>query len=501
MSKKIKSTTNNTQQAFWVALASLVTFSFGILSAAVLSRYLSKIDYGTYKQVLFIYSTLLVVFTLGLPKAYSFFLPRVELSQAKNAIKKITNIFFVLGGIFSILLYLSAGSIADLLRNDQLELAIKIFSPVPFFMLPTMGIEGIFSCYRKTHLSTIYTLCTRVFMLLCMVIPVILFKTTYIGALIGFTVASFFTFLAALYLKYLPVKNYGNQESNLSYHSIFSFSFPVMYASIWGIIEISSSQFFISRYFGTEKFAEYANGAIELPIVGMVLGATSAVLSPIFSRMSHEKVDLKVELYPLWIRVFEKSSMLTYPFLAFCIIFAEEIMVLLYGLSYAQSAVYFQIFNIYYFFTKIVYGPYLVNTGRQKLYANAHMYSVFILIPFQFLFLKIFNNPISLVIVALFIKVCRTIFFLNIIASDFKCSIVKLLPVSMMFKIIVGVFFIGLVSKYILLDILNLTGIYLVVVGGFSYLFFYSLFAYFFKIDYISILKPLLTKKFKKMSQ
>jgi hypothetical protein len=37
MVKKIKDT-SNTQQAFWVALASLVTFSFGILSAAILSR-------------------------------------------------------------------------------------------------------------------------------------------------------------------------------------------------------------------------------------------------------------------------------------------------------------------------------------------------------------------------------------------------------------------------------------------------------------------------------
>lgn len=494
---KITSNTSNTQQAFWVALASLVTFSFGILSAAVLSRYLSKIDYGTYKQVLFIYSTLLIVLTLGLPKAYSFFLPRVENNQAKHAIKKITNIFFVLGAIFSLLLYLFSGIIADLLNNDQLELAIKIFSPVPFFMLPTMGIESIFSCYRKTHFATIYTLCTRVLMLLCMVLPVVVFKTTYVGALIGFTIASFFTFLIALYLKYLPLKDYGNEESGLNYQRIFSFSLPIMIASIWGGIEISSSQFFISRYFGTETFAEYANGAIELPIVGMILGATSTILSPIFSRMSYEKVELKTELYPLWIRVFEKSSMLTYPFLVFCIIFAEEIMILFYGHSYAQSAIYFQIFNIYYFFTIIVYGPYLINTGRQKLYANAHMYSVLVLIPVQIVILKLLKDPISLVVVLLLIKVFRTVFFLNVIAKDFECNIFNLLPIGMMLKIIFSVSLIGLTCKYILLEIFNINGLYLLFIGGGSYIFLYSLCAYFLKIDYVSIFKPLINNKIK----
>lgn len=498
MVKKIKDT-SNTQQAFWVALASLVTFSFGILSAAILSRYLSKLDYGTYKQVLFIYSTLLVVFTLGLPKTYSFFLPRVNIDQARHAIKKITNIFFMLGAVFSLLLYISAGTIADILRNDQLELAIKIFSPVPLLMLPTMGIEGIFSCYRQTHLATIYTICTRVFMLFCVVLPVIVFETTYMGALIGFTVASFFTLLIALYLKYLPVKNCGNGKSDLTYKSIFSFSLPLMVASLWGIIEISSSQFFISRYFGTETFAEYANGATELPLVSMVLGATSAVLAPIFSRMVYEKVDLKAEIYPLWNRVFEKSAMLTYPFLAFCIVFAEEIMVTLFGQNYIDSAIYFQIFNIYYFFTIIVYGPYLINTGRQKLYANAHMYSVFLLIPLQFLFLKIFNNPISLVIVLLLVKTCRTLFFLDVIAKDFECNIIGLLPLNLMLKIISMVFLIGLVCKYAFLNIFNLSGLYLLILGGISYLFFYSLCAYFFKIDYISILRPLVNKKLKIM--
>ena len=85
--------TNNTKQAFWVALGNFFTFSFGIVSAMVLSRYFDKTEYGTYKQVFYIYNILLGMFTLGLPNAYSYFLARSPLDQAKNLIWKMTRLF------------------------------------------------------------------------------------------------------------------------------------------------------------------------------------------------------------------------------------------------------------------------------------------------------------------------------------------------------------------------------------------------------------------------
>ena len=98
--------TNNSRQAAWVAMGSLFSFGFSIVSSMILSRYFDKADYGTYKQVMYVYNTLLTVFTLGLPKAYSYFLPRVNPQEAKDLINKITRLFFLLGGVFSILLFL-----------------------------------------------------------------------------------------------------------------------------------------------------------------------------------------------------------------------------------------------------------------------------------------------------------------------------------------------------------------------------------------------------------
>ncbi|OQA47798.1 MAG: hypothetical protein BWY47_01325 [Bacteroidetes bacterium ADurb.Bin302] len=54
---------NNTIQAFWVGMGSLSAFTLSIISAAILSRYFDKAEYGTYRQILYVYSTLLVVFS------------------------------------------------------------------------------------------------------------------------------------------------------------------------------------------------------------------------------------------------------------------------------------------------------------------------------------------------------------------------------------------------------------------------------------------------------
>lgn len=147
---------SNTIQAFWVAFGSVISYSFILLTSMILSRYFDKGDYGTYRQVMYVYNTFLVVFTLGLPRAYSYFLPRVPTGEAKDTISKITYLFIGLGIIFSLLLFFGSPLIAVFLKNPDLKYAIKLFSLVPVFMLPTMGVDGILASFKKSQYIAIH---------------------------------------------------------------------------------------------------------------------------------------------------------------------------------------------------------------------------------------------------------------------------------------------------------------------------------------------------------
>ena len=193
---------SNTKQAFWLAIGNMASFGFTIISSMILSRFFDKGDYGTYKQVIYIYNTLLMVFTLGLPKAFSYFLPRVPLAQSRSLINKITKLFFCLGALFSFLLFAFAEVTANILNNPNLTEAIRIFAIVPALMMPTMGLEGILATFRKTKFMAFYTVATRIIMLCCVALPVMLLDLGYKEAIVGFVIGSAITCIIALRLKY-----------------------------------------------------------------------------------------------------------------------------------------------------------------------------------------------------------------------------------------------------------------------------------------------------------
>lgn len=492
MYQKMNST-NNTRQAAWIAIGSLFSFGFGIISSMILSRYFDKADYGTYKQVIYVYNTLLAVFTLGLPRAYSYFLPRVSNKEAKSVINKINTLFFILGGIFSLVLFFGSGYIAELMNNLELEKAMKIFSPVPLLMLPTMGLEAILATYQKSKFLALYNIITRCSMLVCVTVPIIFEIGGYIEAIYGFVLASVISFIVALYLKYMPVKQYPKDTTSISYKNIFEFSLPLLYASIWGMVIKSADQFFISRYYGNEVFADYSNGAMELPFIGMIIGACSTVLSPIFSKLQHQQADAKQEFYPIWMSVFKKSAMLIYPILLFCIFFSDIMMVLLYGEQYEVSSFYFCIISIANFFTIIAYAPLVINIGKVHVYSNVHLYSAIILIVLEFIVVKSNLPAYSIAIVSTLCHLGRIFAMLYVVAQFFDLKINQLFPIDTLSKILIPSIII-LVSTRLIMSLFDISHIISFTIGGIIYAIIFLLFTKLMKLDYVSIIKPLIKR-------
>lgn len=422
-----KEPTSNTKQAAWVAIGTFFSFIVGIVSPMILSRYFDKGDYGTYKQVMYVYNTLLSVFTLGLPKAYAYFLPKYDLKYSKDIISKVTKIFFILGAVFSLFLFCCAGPIAKVMNNPDLKLALIAFSPTPFFLLPTMGLDAIYASFKKTKYLAYYTIATRILTIVCIVLPVIIFSGNYIHAIIGFDVASLITFFIALYLKTWPIKEVEHQSCNLSYKEIFGFALPLLYASLWGIVISSANQFFISRYFGNEVFAEFSNGFMELPFVGMILGSISTVLLPVFSGMDKGN-GMGKDTINVWNSALLKSAKLIFPMLIFSAFFAETIMTCLYGNLYSQSAIYFVIKNISGLFVIIPFYPIILAIGKTKAYANIHMIIAFVIVFAEYIVCKTCNSAVYVAITSEICQILKIWLMMRLIANYANKRIVDLIP-------------------------------------------------------------------------
>lgn len=422
---------SNSKQAAWVAIGSFFSFIVGIVSPMILSRYFGKGDYGTYKQVMYVYNTLLTIFTLGLPKAYAYFLPKYAEEYSRDIISKVTKIFYILGGVFSIFLLCCATPIARVMGNPDLKLALIVFSPTPFLLLPTMGLDAIYASFRKTKYLAFYTIATRILTIFCTVLPVLLFSGNYIYAIIGFDVASFITFFLALYFKSWPIKNVAHKESDLTYKEVFKFSLPLLYASLWGMIIASSNQFFISRYYGNETFAEFSNGFMELPFVGMILGSISAVLLPTFSGMD-KGAGMSKEILSVWNSALQKSAKLIFPMLIFSVFFARPIMMCMYGDMYAQSSVYFVIKNLSGFLYIVPFYPIILAVGKTSAYANVHMIGAIVLVVAEYIVCKTCNSAIYVAVISEICMLTRIAIFMRIIANYAQRKISDLIQPKLM---------------------------------------------------------------------
>lgn len=491
----VNKSNTNTIQAAWVAIGGLFSIGFSIVSAMILSRYLSKEDYGLYKQVLYVYTSLSGLFVLGLPKAYSYFLPKSPLDEAKSLIDKITRLFFILGGALSLLFFFGSGIIAELLKSPQLAHLLKIFSPVPLLMIPTMGLEGILATYRQTRLITVYTIITRMGMLMCICLPIVMFDMGLQSAIVGFVVSSVISFVAALYLKYYPVRGYATNPTSETYKSIFAFCFPLFVASIWGILINSTDQFFISRYFGNNIFADFSNGAMELPFVGIIINSISTVLTPLFTRQLHEHTDLKTTVLPVWNNAVSKSIMLIYPLTIFCIFDAENIMVAMYGEQYIASADFFRIKLFTYFFKVIVFYSLIVALGATRFYQHLFGVIFLCLVISEYILVKLIPSPLLITTVHVLFSNISCIVMWIYIARAFNVNVRALIPIKVIGMVIVvsvlSCIIVGLIKSVLYSNIEALPTICLDIL---LMIIIYFVIASFTDLNYMMILKPLIKR-------
>lgn len=486
---------SRTGQAFWLGIGNLVSFSFGLVSAAILSRLLSVEEYGTYRQVLYVYTTLLTVFTLGLPRAYSFFLARMPIEKGKRTIDKINSLFLLLGVLFSLSLFLGANVIGNILNNPALPECLRYFSLTPMFLLPVMGIESILVTYKRTLYATLYIILSRVFNLICIVLPVMIFHGGANSAVIGFTVSSGICCIIGLVFERSPFKGIKEQTSSLSLADVLKYSFPLLLASLWGIIINSAPQFFISRWYGTDAFAEFANGFIELPFAGMVISAVATVLLPEISRLSKDG-DNSQGIVKIWRSSFEKSALLIYPFAVFACIFASQIIVFLYGDNYTGAIPYFQIIIINNLVRVVPYAPIMMGMNMVKEYNLANMIPALFVIFIDYLSVSFTGSPYNIAVIQCFIILMHVAIMFYFISKKTKLSILKLFPIFFCIKIIgisaLASFIAYVICSYYLYDtpvILKL------MIAGILFMITLLPLSRLINIDYFNLVKPLFIKK------
>lgn len=142
------------------------------------------------------------------------------------------------------------------------------------------------------------------------------------------------------------------------------YSVPLGLATVLGTIMLQLHSLIVASMCSPEEFIVYANGAIEVPLIGIVTGAITPVIFGDMCELCH-KGETAAALQ-LFHKASMKSACILFPATCFLLVSATPFIVLLYSEQYRASAVPFVIYLCAMPIRIVFYGAALMALGMAR---------------------------------------------------------------------------------------------------------------------------------------
>ena len=341
------------------ALTTLVS----ILIAAVLARWFSKAEYGTYRQTLLVFQMAAPFLVLGLDRALYYFIPQGKRDSRSLLLENLA--LLLLGGAaFSLFLFFGGNEFfAERFNNPQLATTLLLFAPYLLLMISIRSLESCLIAVDRPEWVAIYNPISRLVVFLS-VIGAAYFNTHVDSAILGLVVSSMVTSMAGVALMLRHTEG-SNRPTLQGMKSQLGYSIPLGIASIMGTFAITLDKVIVSLLSSTDQFSVYVNGAMQLPLVSVITSSVASILLVDFTKLYAE--NRPQEMVALIHRAMSKTALILLPAMFYLLCVAPEFMVFLYGSDYAESAVPFRIYLLVLPLRTFVYGSIFMATQNNHL--------------------------------------------------------------------------------------------------------------------------------------
>jgi O-antigen/teichoic acid export membrane protein len=465
-----------------LSLAEIVLMFSGIFSGMVFSRKLSLEDYGTYLQTFLAYDFAVPILTLGLPSALFYFLPRAKNGQKRIILESIL-LLFITATIFSVFLYFGGTELlAKRLNNPKLSETLQNLVFYPLYTFPILVSSSVWVSYNKVNVNSIYNIVTGLTLTISLIISVFLTQNYYFPIMLR-VLFPLITFPLAIYLIFKYVPGPIELPNINSMGKILKFAIPLGMATIIGTLTQQLSNLIVSGLTSPTEFAIYANGAREVPFIGIITGSISVVI------MADMAVHIKEKQFGLALELFRKSSIISasylLPIMIFFMIFAGNFITILFSDKYASSVIPFRIYLLIIPARIAYYGPAFIALGKTQAVLYRTIFELILTAFFVYIFVSLFG------IYGAAFGIVATIFFWSLpfnfyhLSKEFNCTMTYIIPFKKIGNILLISLIAGAISSTILLFHLN--SFYIFSFGFIVFAFVYSILAFWFVQEFKEI--------------
>ena len=342
---------------FLTACAGLVTF-------AVLARVLTVRDYATYRQTILAYGFAAPLLMLGLPQALYYFLP-AEKRRARGVLLENLLLLSLMGCTFSVFLLCGGNRLlAWRFSNPALEETLLIFALYPLFILPASALGACLMARDRVKQVAVFNVLSRLILMVIVLAATLVWRSP-IAAIVGTVIGAVIVLLPALSLMLASTREGESRPTVSGMWSQVKYSVPLGLAGMIGTIAYALDKIIVASMCPPEQFAIYANGAIEIPLIGIITGSATAVLLPEITRQSKE--GRSQEALKTWKRAAVKCSLIIYPLMCFLVVMAPEVMSCLFSRKYVASALAFRLYLALLPIRIVTWGAMFLAAGKSHL--------------------------------------------------------------------------------------------------------------------------------------
>jgi O-antigen/teichoic acid export membrane protein len=197
-------------------------------------------------------------------------------------------------------------------------------------------------------------------------------------------------------------------------------------AATIGVFERSVDKLMVAAMASPEQFAVYVNGALEIPLIGIITGSVTSVLIPEYTRLYAE--GRLGDIVTLMHRAMTSCALVILPVMAFLFVVADDLMVVLFGPAYAGSAAPFRVYLLLLPVRTLTFGALFMAMGQGRHILVQTIITLAVNIPLNWLAIRLFGTIGAAIASAIAVYLVSLPYIFVQLRRQLGCPIRRLVP-------------------------------------------------------------------------
>jgi O-antigen/teichoic acid export membrane protein len=359
------------EKATLIIASRAITILARVLSLVVLTRVLSKENFGYLTFILLAYTTVTTLAQLGLPDSVFYFFGRIE-SAAKRSFVLLTSKLLFGIGLGCSLILVALALLAPLWGFPVGNLFLPLIALV-LLELPTTPTANVLIAIDRAREAARFNIAVSLTLFVATVVPALLGQpiSVIVYSLVGYGVVRL-GLSARLLAKYLG--DSGAPLPRRTARDQLAYSIPLGAAQILWAMNRIIDKYVVAGFLSVAVYAEYVIGAWEIPLIPMIAYSVAAVMMPDLVTLARKGETRS--LLSLWFKSIEKVAIIVLPAMVLFLIVAEEFIAVVFSEDYVNAALPFRIYTLLLFQRVTSYSAVLKAVGDTRAVTNHAVYQL-----------------------------------------------------------------------------------------------------------------------------